>query len=149
MDNIYNLLNQFVTPIDEERKLLFYRINQIHRERMVMYQSFIKVLYNNVKNTYLGDDYLDDVDKQKHFNWCWLKTVETFKDSKIYFFEFGELYDYFRIMFKNSFYNKEDVNTPDIIDFWLDMFDYDKNKTISELEDLIDMYRLFNKSFYV
>jgi hypothetical protein len=148
MENIHNLLNYLISPLDDDRKLLFYRVNQISRERMGMYYSFTKTLYKTIEESYLGDGYLSSDDKLKHFNWSWLKTVELFKEEKIYFFEFGELYDYFKIMFNNCFYNKTE-EVPDILEFWSDLFDYDKPKTMAELEDLVEMYRLFNKSFYV
>lgn len=135
-------------PMNKEDISLMYKINNITPERSILYLDFTHTIYDNVVSTYLGDEVMDGKSVREHFDWCWNKTVSTFKKEEIYF-DSNELYNYFFTLFIESFYSendKSDYNVSKLLQFWLDIFDYSNNKTRSELEAFIDLYKLFDKS---
>lgn len=128
--------------------LLIYRINNVIPERSVLYLDFTHSLFDLVTSTYLGDDVMDGNSTKQHFDWCWKKTVDSFKKEKIYF-ESIELYSYFFTLFLESFYSENDKsekNVNKLLEFWEDIFVYSTSKTLSELEAFIDLYKIFDKS---
>jgi len=135
-------------PMNKEDISLMYKINNITPERSSLYLDFTHTIYDTVTSTYLGDEVMDGNSVKEHFNWCWNKTITSFKKEDIYF-DSVELYNYFFTLFIESFYSendKSDVNVGKLLEFWLDIFNYSDIKTMSELEAFIDLYKLFDKS---
>ena len=135
-----------------EDVLLLYRVNNISPERTELYLDFIVSLFNTVISTYLGDDVMDEKEMKKHFNWCWNKTILSFKKENIYFDDNIEMYSYFSSLFNECFYEEEDKSDKtvnDLLMFWTDTFKYTPIKTRSELETFFDLYKLFDKSMHV
>ncbi len=131
--------------------LLMYRINNVIPERSALYLDFSHSLFDTVVSTYMGDELMDTKRIKEHFDWCWKKTIESFQKEKIYF-EGTELYNYFFTLFLESFYSendKSDVNINKILEFWQDIFRYSTQKTLSEIEAFIDLYKIFEKSIYI
>ncbi len=131
--------------------LLMYRINNVIPERSALYLDFSHSLFDTVVSTYMGDELMDTKRIKEHFDWCWKKTIESFQKEKIYF-EGTELYNYFFTLFLESFYSendKSDLNINKILEFWQDIFRYSTEKTLSELEAFIDLYKIFEKSIYI
>ena len=135
-------------PMNKEDISLMYKINNITPERSLLYLDFTHTIYDTVVSTYLGDDVMDGKSVKEHFDWCWSKTITSFKKEEIYI-ESTELYTYFFTLFLESFYSENDkseANVGKLLDFWIDVFDYSNIKTRSELEAFIDLYKLFDKS---
>ena len=135
-------------PMNKEDISLMYKINNITPERGLLYLDFTHTIYDTVVSTYLGDDVMDGKSVKEHFDWCWGKTITSFKKEEIYI-ESTELYTYFFTLFLESFYSENDkseANVGKLLDFWIDVFDYSNIKTRSELEAFIDLYKLFDKS---
>ncbi len=131
--------------------LLMYRINNVIPERSALYLDFSHSLFDTVVSTYMGDELMDTKRIKEHFDWCWKKTIESFQKENIYF-EGTELYNYFFTLFLESFYSendKSDVNINKILEFWQDIFRYSTQKTLSEIEAFIDLYKIFEKSIYI
>jgi len=60
------------------------------------------------------------------------------------------LFNYFKEFYVESFYFEENKNDAGkISEFWEDLFNFDKGKTMSEYETLLELYKIFNKSFVV
>lgn len=137
-------------PINKEEMYYLYKVNGVSYERVELFYDFIYSLFDLIVNTHLGDERMTEDDDLKHFKWCWDKTIENFKKEKIYFDSTMELYTYFLTLLQESFYMEEktDENINKIIDFWRTCFNYSGSKTMSEMEALIDIYKLFNKSLY-
>jgi hypothetical protein len=137
--------------MEKEDLFLLYRINNVKRERLELYYDFIYSLNNLIIKTYLGDDITLGGDKEKHFNWCWKNVTNSFKLEGIYFLETDELYNYFLSFYQECFYeeDKEIDKVGSIEFFWGDLLQYDKIKTMSEYETLIELYKIFDKSFVV
>lgn len=133
-------------PMNKEDIVLMYRINNVMPERSGLYLDFSESLFDLVVSTYLGDDIMDDKNVKEHFNWCWNTTINNFKKEKIHF-ESQELYDYFFILFHETFYNEKDKTEVNfLLQFWRDIFSYSKTKTSSELESFLELYKIFDKS---
>jgi hypothetical protein len=138
-------------PMKKDDILLMYRINNVIPERSALYLDFSHSLFDTVVSTYMGDELMDTKRIKEHFDWCWKKTIESFQKEKIYF-EGTELYNYFFTLFLESFYSendKSDLNINKILEFWQDIFRYSTEKTLSELEAFIDLYKIFEKSIYI
>lgn len=157
MNRINKILNtvDFIEYISKNMErddlLLLYRINNIKREKLELYSDFVYSLNDLVINTYMGDDITLGDNKEKHFNWCWSKVIDSFKKEGIYFMETDDLYSYFLSFYQESFYDedKEENKTSKIGDFWEEIFDFNNTKTMSEYETLLEIYKIFNKSFVV
>lgn len=138
--------------MEKEELLLLYKINNVTQERLELFSDFIYSLNELIITTYMGDDITLGKEKINHFKWCWNKVISSFKEERIYFIEAIELYNYFHEFYKESFYDEEDKtnnNVSKIGLFWENLFDFDKPKTMSEYETLLELYKIFNKSFVV
>jgi hypothetical protein len=135
-------------PMEKDDILLMYRINNIIPERSDLYLDFTHSLFDLVTTTYLGDEIMSDNSIKEHFEWCWKKTVDSFKKEKITI-NSDSLHSYFSVLFLESFYNeidKSEKNVNKLLEFWQDIFTYSTTKTRSELEAFIDLYKIFDKS---
>lgn len=135
-------------PMEKDDILLMYRINNIIPERSDLYLDFTHSLFDLVTTTYLGDEIMSDNSIKEHFEWCWKKTVDSFKKEKITI-NSDSLHNYFSVLFLESFYNeidKSEKNVNKLLEFWQDVFTYSTTKTRSELEAFIDLYKIFDKS---
>jgi len=145
-----NFIEYISKPLDRAEMYQYYKINGIKPEKVELYYDFIYSLWDLVTTTHLGDDHMSEQDDINHFNWCWKKTIENFKREKIVFDDNKEIYTYFFSITQESFYSEEKIedNIRKVIDFWTACFNYRGIKTMSEMEALIDLYKLFNKSLY-
>ena len=150
LTNAISFIEYISKTVDKAEMLQYYRINGIKPERTELYYDFIYSLWDLMVNTHLGDDCMDEKDDINHFNWCWKQTIRNFKVEKIIFDDIDELYDYFFSTAQESFYSldKEEHNAKKVLDYWATCFNYRGIKTLSELEELIDLYKLFNKAFF-
>jgi hypothetical protein len=151
IDKAVDFIEYISRNMEKEDLFLLYRINKINRERLEMYSDFVHSLNDLIINTYLGDDITTGEDKENHFKWCWKKNVSSFKTEGIYFVDTEELYQYFFSFYEESFYEeeKDDKKINLISDFWGELLEYDKTKTMSEYETLNELYKIFDKSFAV
>ena len=150
--NTIDFIEYISKAMKKEDLFLLYKINNITQERMELFSDFIYALNELVITTYMGDDITIGEDRIKHFKWCWSKIIDSFKQERIYFIDSVELYNYFHEFYKESFYDEEGKNNviiKKLSSFWGDLFDYNQNKTMSEYETLIELYKIFNKSFIV
>ena len=138
--------------MEREDLILLYKINNITKERVDLSYDFTYSLNDLIFKTYMGDDITVGDDKDKHFSWCWDKVLESFKKEGIYFLSTKELYNYFLTFYQESFYeekNKTLLSGDKINSFWESLFSFNKVKTMSEYESLLELYKIFNKSFMV
>ena len=146
--NTTDFIEYISKPMHKEDILLIYKINNIIPERSDLYLDFAHSLFDLVTSTYLGDEVMDGKTIGEHFNWCWKKTIESFKKESINF-DNDSLYAYFVTLFLESFYSeqdKSDKNINKLLDFWKDIFMYSTDKTKSELDAFIELYKIFDKS---
>lgn len=149
-NNRINFLNYIGKPISKESTNMIYGSNNIKFEKCELYSDFIQSLLLLVFDTYLGDDIMSPEAQIKHFKWCWDKNLENFEKEGI-IFKNGKAYRYFFDFTLDSFYFNTEKNPKDYIDegllnIWLDIFDYSKQKTKIEIDTLVEVYVLLNDS---
>lgn len=152
MGNFFNFITKPVKP--EEVEILF-RANNIIREKMELYSDFTLTLNILVINTYLGENdtpketkiNLTKEDNDKHFLWCWNKSIGIFKDEGIKFSSKGKHFDYFKNFFDEIFYSRKDGVSRDSIEkFFTQLFEMNSTFTQSDLDTLIMIYKLMDNS---
>ena len=139
-------------PMENKDVFLLLKINGFILERGDLLLDFIESILNKVVRTYLGDDIMSDYDREKHFDWCWDSLLKDFSKEHIFFNKKGDLYNYLQSFFNEIFYdevNKEDKSFEKTLYFILNSFNYKKIKTKSEIDNYLDLYKIFNKSFKV
>ena len=147
--NTIEFLRYIGTPLTKEEMTLLNKANNVRYDKCELYCDFIKTLNNMVVDTYLGDDVMSsDVDMKKHYLWCFNKVVSDFKQENIIFNGVDELKFYFYHYYSELFYNEDDKD--DIIPKLHNLpnlsFDFNRIKTRSDMDLLIELYKLFEKS---
>lgn len=151
INKVINFIEYITKNMEKKDLFLLYKINNIKKEKLELYLDFVFSLNELVIDTYLGDDITNESDKLSHFKWCWNNVVSSFKKEGIYFVDTDELFIYFLTFYQESFYNeiKIDEMVSKFSHFWSDLLDYEKSKTMSEYETMLEIYKIFNKSFVV
>lgn len=156
MDHFFNWLSK---PMNEEDIKTWYMANNIIPELNELFRDFCFSFYFLMVDTYLGDSHrgynetkigMTDIDKEKHFEWCWNNTIENFKKENI-IFEFKTTdYEYFKSFFFEVFYNQEDIEFRNAIkDFLSDLFDLNRPTSKSDLEMYTDVYKSLERSLQI
>lgn len=156
MNNKYDKLSFLAyihNPISRESMNVLYSSNNVKYEKCELYSDFVQSLLTLTFDTYMGDDIMTIQDQLKHFDWCWNKVIEDFKTEDI-FFENSKLYEYFLEFMLEGFYilekNKRfDYTDKGLLKIWLDIFNYDKIKTQADMDTLIEIYNIFEKSLKI
>jgi hypothetical protein len=128
---------------------LLYKANDIKYEKCELYKDFILTLNKLVVDTFLGDDAIhNEEDIKNHFGWCIEKVVNNFKKENIVFDNPINLKEYFFNFYLELFYNitykkdsKEKLDKLPCLSFV-----YRRIKTRSDMDVLLELYRLFEKS---
>ena len=144
-------LNYVTKQISPEHMRVWVKVNNINTEKIELFFDFINSLFYLIEETYLGD-YVIITDEQKegHFSWCWDKIIDNFKEENIHFKNKGEHYTYFFNFFYEGFYKNEvDEKVSKLKNFLDGLFKLHKVKTESELDMLIEMYRILENNLTV
>ena len=152
MENFFNYITK---PLNPEDVGLWFRINNVIPEKLELFSDFSQSLNLIICETYLGEELksnetkitLSNEDNEKHFSWCWNKTIDNFKKENLTFENNGEHYEYFKSFFEEIFYNqKEKVVRDSINNFFNDLFDLNKPFTKSDLDMISAIYKLLDKN---
>lgn len=145
-----NFLDYINNPISKESIAILYNANNIKFEKCELYSDFVQSLLLLVFDTYLGDD-VTSVDQQiKHFKWCWDKNISNFTEEGLVF-ENKVLFEYYLEFMLEVFYSSIDKKKYDqieknVLNLWNNIFDYNRIKTNSDIDTLVEIYRIFEKS---
>ena len=147
-EEFYNYITE---PVTVEDMRLWVRHKNIYVDKAELFYDFIDSLHTIINETFLGDDVTtNEEDKQKHFNWCWNKTIDNFKEENIIFNTEGKHYSYFWNFFYESYYTDKDKRDVDNINnYFLILTKLHILKTKSELDMLSDMYILLDSNLTV
>ena len=86
-------------------------------------------------------------DNLKHFDWCWLRTVQNFKKEEIFFEENGESYDFIKSFVEETFYNQQITEVKNSLNkFFKEVFNLDQPHTHSDLDLLLMFYKNLDKN---
>ena len=148
--NKVNFLSYINNPMSKESIEVLYSANNIKLEKCSLYGDFVQSLLMISFDTYLGDEVTNQEAQLKHFQWCWDKNIENFKLEGINF-NSDKLYDYFLQFMIEVFYlykEKKPFDSTDkgLLKIWADIFNYDKPKSNSDIDTLIEIYSIFEKS---
>lgn len=137
-------------PMSKESIEFLYEANNIKFERCELYGDFVQSLLMLVFNTYMGDEHTNLENQFKHFEWCWDKNIKNFEEEGI-FFNNQKLYNYYlEFVFEVFYSNPDKENYEDsekgILRLWNDIFNYTSIKTNSDIDTLIEIYKIFDQS---
>ena len=144
-------LKYVAKPVTPDEMDVWVKSNNITNEKTNLFFDFICSLYNIMSDTYLGEDTIvTPEDKEGHFNWCWTKNIENFKEENINFELKGSHYNYLWNFFQESFYGNNDNKSLEKLDFYLTrLFKLYIEKTKSELDILKNLYIVLDKSLII
>lgn len=139
-------------PMEKKDINMILKINGFTVEKGDLLFDFTNSIIQKMIKTYLGDNLMGDEDKKKHFDWCWNSVLEDFNKEYIFFNKKGDLYSYFSYFFYEIFYKeelKEEKSFEKTLYFVINSFNYKEIKTKSDLDNFLELYKIFNKSFSV
>lgn len=153
MDNKFDktsLLAYLHNQISKESIAVIYASNNINYDKCELYNDFIQSLLSLAFDTYLGDEFMTVEDQIKHFRWCWNKVVDNFKEEGIYI-KNPKLYNYFLEFMLEVFYmfdgkQQQEYSDSGILKIWENVLSYDKPKTQADIDTMIEVYNIFEKS---
>jgi hypothetical protein len=98
--------------------------------------------------TYIGDEYYEIEDKFLHFDWCWYKNLENFKEENIIFITTDICFEYFLSLIYETFYDnklKSEETNNKLISLYKNILSYTNKKTNSEFDEMIKLYQMIEK----
>lgn len=146
-ENVNKLMRHMSRPLSLLQIELIYDSNQISYERSDLYYDFTLTLDNLIDTTYLGHDMMDEKERLTHFNWCWNKTCDLVNTKTIKFNKNDEAYVYFLDLYFETFYNENSQHYLDIKMYWDFLFNYNIEKTRSDIDRYLKIYKVFEKSY--
>jgi hypothetical protein len=124
-----------------------YKTNNINKNRLDLYRDFIIILCYNLVETYLGEEYIKtNKHKKEHFTWSFNKVCNSFIDEGFDFSKNKELYDYFYEYFRTTMYENDFFELDFLLSYWEDTLELSYDKTKSDLEGMIEIYKIFDKT---
>ena len=147
------LLNYINTPMGKENIVLLYNANNIKYEKCELFNDYVQSLIILIFDTYMGDEFTDADDQRNHFKWCWNKNSDNFKKEGLKIGD-ARTYNYFMEFMFEVYYpvQKKTENTTltfNILKLWSYIFDYNNIKTKSDIDTLIEIYKLFESSLVI
>jgi hypothetical protein len=148
-----NFLAYIHNPMSKESVSVLLAANNIKFEKSELYSDFVQSLLMRIFDTYLGDEVMDYDSQLKHFKWCWEKTVDDFAKESINI-KNPKLYNYFLEFTIEVFYSYKEKKPFEYADkvilrIWSDIFNFTKTKTNSDIDTLIEIYTIFEKSLKI
>jgi len=145
-----NFLKYIHTPVSKESVVVLYDANNIKFEKCELYGDFVQSLLSLAFDTYLGDDITNLEQQKNHFKWCWNKNVSNFAKEGV-IFESNKLYEYFLEFMLEVYYTSVDKKKTENMDknllkLWDDVFNYNNTKTNHDVDTLIEIYQIMEKS---
>lgn len=142
------LIEYFTKKIPLDTLTLMNKHRGIVYEKIELYKDFSLSLSHIINDTYLGKDVMNtDENIKSHFDWCWNKNINNFKDENCVFDLDGEHYDYYCSYFTEIFYKDslEEHNFDSIINFWDGVFSFTQSKSRSEYDVFFEIYLMLDK----
>jgi len=141
------LLNYINKPMSKESIGILYATNGIRYDKCELFNDFILSLLMLIFDTYMGDDVMTPSDQEAHFKWCWNKNIENFKQEGI---DIGNyyVYNYFIDFMYDVYYpiTKKDEVEAKLLKLWSFIFDYNNIKSKSDIDTMIEVYKLLDVS---
>jgi len=147
--NSVEFFKYITMPLTIEEMTMLYKAYNIQYDKCCLFSDFIFSLNFYIVDTFLGDDVInDESDKKNHYNWCFNRVLSDFKEEGIEFSYNDDLNYYFYNFYFELFYN--DIDKENSLEKLNKLpnysFDYRKIKSRSDLDVLVELYKLFDKS---
>lgn len=96
---------------EREYKTNFIKHN-IDIQLLTIYKNFVNVVYNYVVKTYVGDEFMTDELKDKHYDFCWSSAAKDFDSIGFDFINMTTAKDYFKKLIFRLYYssNMKNIN---------------------------------------
>jgi hypothetical protein len=147
IDSVNKLMKHMSRPLSLLQIELIYTSNNVVYERADLYSEFTLTLDDLIDSTYLGHDLLDERERLNHFNWCWNKTCDLINTNIIKFNNNNDAYVYFLDLYFETFYNEKSKHYHDVKVYWNYLFNYNVEKTRSDIDRFLNLYKIFEKSY--
>jgi hypothetical protein len=145
---IYKFIKYTTELLNEKELNSLYLKHNIDYNRTVLYSDFIESLFELIFTTYIGDEYYEIEDKFLHFDWCWYKNLENFKEENIIFITTDICFEYFLSLIYETFYDnklKSEETNNKLISLYKNILSYTNKKTNSEFDEMIKLYQMIEK----
>jgi len=143
----FNLLGNITEPLKTHEIVREYKSNSINKNRLDLYRDFIVNLCYSLVETYLGEEYIKtNKQKKEHFKWSFNKICKDFSEEGFDFNTNKELYDYFFEYFRTTMYENDFFEIDFLLDYWEDTLELSYDKTKTDLEGMIEIYKIFDKT---
>lgn len=144
-------LSYIRTPLSQNSLNVLYSANNVKFERCQLFSDFTQSLIAKVADTYMGDTFTTPVQRIEHFKWCWDENIQDFENENIQLKHSKELFHYFQQFMVDSFYASTDKDEMDVvkhklIKLWKYILDYTTNKTRSDVDTFLEVYKIFEKT---
>lgn len=153
MDQFFNWLSKPMKPEDIHT---WYMAHNIIPELSELFKDYCFSLYHIMTDTYLGDSHngynetkigMTDIDKLKHFEWCWKTNIENFNKENVTFKFKKDDYEYFKMFFFEVFYEQENtIIKKELYNFLKQLFNRKRPLSKSDLEMFTDVYKTLERS---
>jgi hypothetical protein len=124
--------------------------NIITKNRIEIYKDFAMNLLYYINYYYLDKNTLsEDIDIANHYDWCFNKVCDEFKEENIDFSTNEELKKYYFTYYYHGFYKCnviQDISLDYFEKFWRNVFDIEKQKNKDFINILINIYEIYDKS---
>ena len=142
-------VNYIKNPLTIDQMNLLYKANDVKFERCNLYYDFIKSLNKVIVDTYLGSEYITtDREIKEHYLWCFNNIVSNLKEENIIFDDVDRLKEYFFFFYDELFYKDSDKVLDKLDNLAEFSFDFYRIKSRSDIDIMIELYKLFEKSLY-
>lgn len=121
----------------------------IIKDRVEIYKDFTINLLSYIMDFYLDNKTLNaDNDIRNHYNWCFNKVCDEFKEEGLDFSNNENLRQYFYDFFYHQFYKREnqDIVYTYYEKFWLNIFNIEKQNNKNIMNTMVELYNIFDKS---
>ena len=121
----------------------------IVKDRVEIYKEFTINLLNYIYDYYLDRETLkEDIDIRNHFNWCFNKVCDEFKEEGLNFSKNEPLRQYFLEFFYHQFYKREnsEISLGYFERFWVNIFTIAGQKNKNVMNTMIELYNIFDTS---
>lgn len=149
MDNFFSYISR---PVDKTEVDEWLQVNNICLMKMELFQDLVMGLVNLIYDTYLGNEdgvkiSLDLEDNEKHFDWCWKKTLDNFRKEEINFEPDGDHYQFLKGFIFETFYSQTVIEVKMSLDkFFDEIFNFDTMFTASDLDLILTLYKNLDKN---
>lgn len=149
--NKTNFLIYMNKPMDKIEIYTLYKEHKIINEKCVLFNDFLQSLFHIIFDTYMGDDVTSVEQQVKHYNWSWDKNIDNFIKEALFFDKDGVAYNYFLEFMLEVFYlasEKDDSLYEKVFKLWLNTFDYYGVKSNSDIDMLIEIYKIMDNDLF-